>query len=130
MHPQSNTPRPIKEKYLEKITSDFIKVADRLQKSSHIIRKKGGYNFPIFILSFAKLPMGLGTLLIDAEEMQNKAYYYATYLEALVEAQLIAADKVPDFQATYKDPDGYASLLVLDPEAGVAKVMFIPYPAA
>jgi len=130
MQAQSNTFRPIEEKYVKKIAADFTKVGGKLQQSSHIIRTKGGYTFPMFILSFAKLPIGLGTLLIDAGEMQNKAYYYATYLEALVEAQLIAVDKVTDFQATYKDPDVYASLLVLDPEAGVAKVMFIPYPVA
>ena len=130
MHTQPNTMRPLDEKYLAKIFSDFIKVADKLQKSSYVIRTKGGYHFPMFLLSFAPLPIDLGPLLINAGEMQNRAYYYATYLDVLVEAQLIAAEKVDDFQATYKNPDQYASLLVLDPEAGVAKVMSIPYPVA
>ena len=128
MHRTSNPTQALEEKYLEKIMADFSKVAEKLQQSSKVIRTKGGYAFPMFVLSFAQLPIPLGSLLIHAGELQNHAYYYATYLDALVEAQLIAAEKAGDFQATYKDPDAYASLLVLDPDEGVAKVMYIPYP--
>lgn len=129
MHNPSNSTRLPEEKYLEKIMADFTKVAEKLQQSSQVIRTKGGYAFPMFVLAFAPVPIALGSLLITAGELKNQAYYYATYLDILVAAKLIAAEKVADFQATYKDPDAYASLLVLDPAEGVAKVMSIPYPA-
>ncbi len=127
MHDSSNPTQLPEEKYLEKIMADFSKVAEKLQQSSQVIRTKGGYAFPMFVLSFAPVPIALGSLLIAAGELKNQAYYYATYLDVLVAAKLIAAEKVADFQATYKDPDAYASLLVLDPGEGVAKVMSIPY---
>lgn len=117
---------PLDGKYLGKISTDFIQVADKLRESSYIIRERGGYAFPIFILSFT--PIDLGILLINVEEMQNQGYYYATYLDALLQAQLIAPDKAADFQAAYKDPDEFCCLLVLDLTQGFAKFLYIPYP--
>lgn len=113
-------------KYLGKISTDFIQVADKLQESAYIIQERGGYAFPMFILSFT--PIDWGILLINAGEMQNKGYYYATYLAALVEAQLISPDKADDFKATYKDSDEFCCLLVIDAEQGFAKFLYIPYP--
>jgi len=117
---------PLDGKYLGKISTDFIQVADKLRESSYIIRERGGYTFPIFILSFS--PIELGILLINVDEMQNQGYYYATYLDALVQAQLIAPDKVAGFQAAYKDPDEFCCLLVLDPAQDFVKFLYIPYP--
>jgi hypothetical protein len=117
---------PLDGKYLGKISTDFVQVADKLRESSYIIRERGGYEFPVFILSF--IPIELGILLINVDELQNQGYYYATYLDALVQAQLISPDKATDFQAAYKDPDEFCCLLVIDPAQGFAKFLYIPYP--
>lgn len=113
-------------KYLGKISTDFIQVADKLRESSYIIRERGGYAFPVYILSFT--PINLGILLINVGDFQNQGYYYATYLDALVQAELIAPDKAADFQAAYKDPDEFCCLLVLDLAQGFTNFMYIPYP--
>jgi hypothetical protein len=113
-------------KYLGTITSDFVRVADRLRETAYIIRERGKYDCPIFII--ATTPIHLGPLLIDKGEMQNEWYYYATYLEALVQAQLIAPDKQADFKNVYKDPDEFCCLLVIDAAQGFHKFISIPYP--
>jgi hypothetical protein len=117
---------PLDGKYLGNISTDFIQVADKLRESSYIIRARGGYAFPVFILSFT--PIELGVLLIPKGEAQNQGYYYATYLDALIQAQFIAPDKAANFQAVYKDPDEFCCLLVLDSSHGFAKFLYIPYP--
>jgi hypothetical protein len=118
--------KPLDGKYLGKISTDFVQVADHLRESSYIIRKRGGYECPIFILSFTAIDLGI--LLVDVNEMQNEGYYYATYLEALVQTQLISPDKVDDFQATYKNPDEFCCLLVIDLTHGFTKFLYVPYP--
>ncbi len=113
-------------KYLGKISTDFIQVADKLKEASYIIRERGNYAYPLFILSFT--PVNLGTLFITKGEMQNQGYYYATYLEALVQAQVIDPEKVADFKAVYKDPEEFCCLLVIDVAQGFTNFLYIPYP--
>ncbi|OJW71271.1 MAG: hypothetical protein BGO68_01005 [Candidatus Amoebophilus sp. 36-38] len=113
-------------KYLGVITSDFIQVADKLKEVAYIIQERGNYEYPIFIV--ANSPINLGALLIDQGEMNNTWYYYAAYLEALIEAQVIDREKVADFKATYKDPDEFCCLLVIDQAKGFHKFIYIPYP--
>lgn len=109
--------------YLGKITTDFIQVADRLQEASYVMRQRG-YAYPIFPATPAATR--LGALLVDKGELDNQWYYYATYLDALVQCQLIASDKVAVFKSTYKDPDEFSCLLVVDQD--FANFVHIPYP--
>jgi hypothetical protein len=113
-------------RYLGTISSDFVRVADRLREVAYIIRQRGYYAYPVFIVS--STPVHLGPLLIDKEEMQNEWYYYATYLEALVQARLIAPDKQADFKNVYKNPDEFCCLLVIDLPQEIHKFISIPYP--
>jgi hypothetical protein len=111
-------------KYLGTITTDFIKVADKLKEASYLIRERGGYQYPIFPL--AQTPVELGPLLVDKNELGNQWHYYAAYLDALVECGLIHAEKVLDFKHSYKDPDEYCCLLVIDQD--FTSFVYIPYP--
>jgi len=111
-------------KYLGTITTDFIKLADKLREASYLIRTRVGYTYPIFIMS--PVAIGLGTLLANKDESDNQWYYYAIYLDALVNCQLIAEDKIAAFTDTYKDPDEFCCLLVVD--QGVSNFVYIPYP--
>lgn len=125
MNHLSNTEH-IDGKYLGVITSDFIQVADKLKEAAYIIQERGNYAYPIFIV--ANSPISLGALLIDQGEMNNMWYYYAAYLEALIEAQVIDHEKAADFKATYKDPEEFCCLLVIDSAKGFHHFMYIPYP--
>jgi hypothetical protein len=111
-------------KYLGTITSDFIKVADKLKEASYLIRKRGDYSYPLFTM--APIAIEIGSLLVAPNEQDNQWYYYAAYLDALVEGQIIAPDKIADFKNTYKDPDEFCCLLVIDD--GFANFVYIPYP--
>jgi len=110
--------------YLGTISGDFIKVADKLKEASYLIRKKGGYHYPIFPVS--KVPLSVGALMIGKGEIGNHWCYYTTYLDALVQCGLIAEEKVASFQRTYKNPDAFCCLLVID--ADFTKFVYIPYP--
>lgn len=111
-------------KYLGTISADFVKIADKLQEASYLIRKRGGYAYPIFPAS--PVAIDLGSLLAEKGEMNNAWYYYAAYLEALVQCQLIAKDKVGAFKSIYKDPDEFCCLLVVDKK--FTNFVYIPYP--
>ena len=111
-------------KYLGTISADFVKIADKLQEASYLIMVRGGYAYPIFPTS--PVAIDLGSLLAEKDEIGNQWYYYAAYLEALVQCQLIAEDKVEAFKSTYKDPDEFCCLLVVDKD--FTSFVYIPYP--
>ena len=109
--------------YLGKITTDFARVAERLQETSYLMRQRG-YAYPIF--PTAPSEIRLGALLVGPGELDNQWHYYATYLDALVQCQLVAEDKTPAFKSIYKDPDEFSCLLVVD--RGSTNFVYVPYP--
>ena len=115
----------LNNQYLRAISSDFIKVADTLKEASSHIRKQGGYRYPVFPVS--QTPHTVGALLIEKENRDNQWIYHVTYLDALVQSGLVEEDKIAAFQSTYKSPDEFCCLLVIDTD--FAKVVYIPYPA-
>jgi len=113
-------------KYIGRITSDFIQVADRLKEAAYVIQNRGGFEYPIFITS--PIPIALGALLIDKEKMGNQGYYYAAYLDLLVQHGYIAIDKIDYFKSTYKDSSDYCCLLVIDTANELYNFLYLPYP--
>ncbi len=119
----TNTP-PLDGKYLGTISADFVKVADTLKEASYLIRKQGTYPYPIFVM--AQVPLSIGALLIEKNEVGNEWHYYAAYLEVLVQAGLVAEERAAAFQEAYKDPDEFCCLLVVD--QGFTNFVYMPYP--
>lgn len=111
-------------KYLGTITADFLKVSETLKEASYQIRKRGFSEYPIFPI--AKIDIPIGNLLIGRKELDTAWDYKATYLDEFVQRKLIVEDKVEDFKATYKDPDEFCCLFVVEPE--FTKFLYIPYP--
>ncbi|MDQ3394278.1 MAG: hypothetical protein M3512_09245 [Bacteroidota bacterium] len=111
-------------KYLGTITADFLKVTDTLKEASYQIRKRGFSDFPIFPI--AKLEIPIGNLLIGRSELNTDWHYRVTYLDEFIQRKLIVEDKVDNFKATYKDPDEFCCLFVVEPE--FTKFLYIPYP--
>jgi hypothetical protein len=115
---------PLNGKYLGTLSADFFKVAYKLKEASYLIRKQGGYGYPVFPIS--KVPIAVGAVLIEKGETGNQWYYYAAYLDVLMQCGLVAEEKAVAFQNTYKNPDEFCCLLVVD--AGFTNFVYIPYP--
>ncbi|WP_045688060.1 MULTISPECIES: hypothetical protein [Hymenobacter] len=111
-------------KYLGTITKDFATVSDTLKEASYQIRKREISKHPVFI--FARQEVPLGRLLVNADELNLEWHVFASYAEMLVQQRVIGAERIEDFQQTYKDPDEYCCLFVLDEE--FTNFVYIPYP--
>jgi len=109
-------------KYLGTISQDFVKVAETLKEASYQIRKRGYSDFPIFTI--CKTDQAIGQLLINKKETGTAWHYFATYLDEFIQRKLL--DNPEDFKATYKDPDEFCCLFVIDTE--FTNFLFIPYP--
>ena len=110
-------------KYLGTITTDFVKVADTLKEASYQIRK-AGFAYPIFPISEDDQP--IGQLLIPITDLNTKWNYFASFLDEFVQRELVGKEKEEDFKATYKDPDEFCCLFVID--QAFTRFVFIPYP--
>lgn len=111
-------------KYLGTITSDFVVVAETLKEAAYQIKKRGFSDYPIFPISKVDIP--IGQLLIEKTEMNLEWNYYTTYLDEFVQRQLIAAEAVDAFMESYKDPEEFCCLFVVDKD--FTNFVFIPYP--
>ncbi len=111
-------------KYLGTITADFAVVAETLKEASYQIRKRGFSDYPVFPIAKTEIP--LGQLLIGQKELAAKWNYYASYLDEFVQRKMIDKDKVEDFKETYKNPDEFCCLFVVDAE--FTNFLYIPYP--
>ena len=105
------------------VTSDFIKVADQLKLACLKIVDKEFSKYPIIVMGSENL--NLGTLFINKNEiLGNKWVYYASYLEILIERNIIKNKN--DFIAKYKNIDEFCCLLVVFENN--SKIIYIPYP--
>jgi hypothetical protein len=118
---QGNDPE-LDGKYLGTISQDFVKVADTIKEASYQIRKRGFSKYPIFPICKTEQP--IGQLLINKQEADTKWHYFATYLDEFEQRKIL--EKPADFKASYKDPDEFCCLFVVD--IGFTNFLFIPYP--
>ena len=111
-------------KYLGQITRDFVRISDTLKEASYQIRKRGFSKFPIFPISKSEIP--IGALLIGKEDVDAEWNYYASYLDEFVQRGIVAEDKQDSFIESYKDPDEFCCLFVID--GGFTNFAYIPFP--
>ena len=112
-------------KYLGTITKDFVMVAKTLKEAAYQIKVRGFSEYPIFPISKDELP--IGQLLIDKKELAIQWNVYASFMEELIQRDIIAQDRVEDFKKTYKDIDEFCCLFVVD--KAFASFIFVPYPS-
>jgi hypothetical protein len=118
-----NEETEISGKYLGTISADFIKVADTLREASYQIRK-GGFDYPIFPI--CKEPQPVGNILLEKDLLGNSWHYYASFLDEFVQRELIDPSMQKAFTDSYKDPDEFCCLFVVDPE--FTNFLYIPFP--
>ena len=105
------------------VTSDFIKVADQLKLACSKIVDKKFSKYPIIVMGSENL--NLGTLFINKDEiLGNKWVYYASYLEILIERNIIKNKS--EFIAKYKNINEFCCLLVVFENN--SNIIYIPYP--
>lgn len=111
-------------KYLGQITEDFVKVSETLKEASYQIRRRGFSDYPIFPISKEEIP--IGQLLIGKYDLDLAWNYYASFLDEFVQRELVDKEKIEDFNETYKDPDEFCCLFIVD--ADFTRFVYIPYP--
>lgn len=119
-----NEPDFVDGNYLGIISSDFIKVADNLKEASYQIIERGYTRFPIFPIS--RVEIAIGKILYRKFEFDTEWNYYASTLEEFLQRKLIDIEKMEDFERTYKNPEEYCCLFVVDEQ--FVNFVFIPYP--
>lgn len=111
-------------KYLGKISQDFVNISDTIKEAAYQIRKRGYSEYPIFPVSKIEIPIGV--LLIAKDDLNTEFNYCASYLDEFVEREIINKDKVEVFKESYKDPDEFCCLFVIDDN--FTNFIYIPYP--
>ena len=111
-------------RYLGTISKDFALVSETLKEASYQIRKRGFSDYPIFPIAKVEIP--IGQLLIGKEEMALAWNYYTTYLDEFVQRKLIVQELIEEFMSSYKNPDEFCCLFVVDEE--FTNFVYIPYP--
>ena len=111
-------------KYLGTITKDFATASDTIREASYQIRKREISQYPVFV--FARQTVQLGSLLINGDELDSQWHVFASYLEILTQQGIGDPDKTADFMETWKDPDEFCCLFVVDEE--FTNFVYIPYP--
>ena len=109
-------------KYLGRISADFVKVAEPLKEASYAIRRQEFSKYPVFPMCQIEQP--IGQVLLEREQAENDWHYFASFLEEFVQRGLIEDEKV--FKETFKDPDEYCCLFVIDQQ--FTNFVFVPFP--
>lgn len=109
-------------KFLGRISSDFVKVAENLKEASYAIRRQEFSKHPIFPMCQVQQP--IGQALVEQFAADNDWHYYASFLEEFTQRGLIADEQV--FRENYKDPDEFCCLFVVDQE--FTNFVYIPFP--
>ncbi|MEA5458766.1 hypothetical protein VB796_06950 [Arcicella sp. LKC2W] len=123
----SNAPNSpdLNGKYLGVISTDFALVAEFLKEASYQIRTRGFSKYPVFAVS--QTPVAVGQRLIGIGEMsENQWNYHASMMEEFVQREIIAEENIEVFKSSYKDPDEFCCLFVLDKD--FASFIYIPFP--
>ncbi len=123
MSDQSNDPE-INGKFLGTISSDFIIVCDTLKEAAYQLKVRGISDYPIFPICKADLPFG--QLLLGKNEVAAQWNYYISTADEFQQLGFIDREKSEVFQSTYKDPEEFCCLFVVDKE--FTNFLFIPYP--
>ena len=109
-------------KYLGKISADFVKVSESLKEASYAIRRQEFSKFPVFPMCQVDQP--IGQVLMERGQAENDWHYFDSFIEEFVQRGLIEDEKI--FKESFKDPDEYCCLFVIDQQ--FTNFVFVPFP--
>ena len=111
-----------RDQYISQVVSDFARIAHLLEEASYELRRRKLSTYPLFVRCAEATR--LGVCLVKAGEHDSLAHYHASSLDELCQVGLVADPSA--FKPTYKDPDQYCCLLLVDPDE--TEFMYLPYP--
>ncbi|MEH0155282.1 hypothetical protein V6R21_14135 [Limibacter armeniacum] len=112
-------------KYLGTITTDFIKVASTLKEGAYQVRARDISDYPIFPI--CKDEANVGQLLLGKHDRKDLEWnYYISFAEEFIQRNLITDEKMEEFVNSYKNPDEFCCLFVIDKE--FVNFVYVPYP--
>ncbi len=111
-------------KYLGTISSDFIKISDVLKEAAYQIKSRGFSDYPIFPISKEMQP--IGKIFLGKAEKNLEWNYFITYVDEFLQRKLISEESLEEFKKSYKDPDEFCCLFVMD--GAFTSFVYIPYP--
>lgn len=111
-------------KYLGTISSDFLKVSETLKEAAYQLKVRNISDYAIFPISKVDLPFG--QKLIGREDLGTDWNYYFSFMEEFVQLGFIDEEAINAFHASYKNPDEFCCLFVVDKE--FTNFLYIPYP--
>lgn len=86
------------------------------------ITNNGISNYPIFVAT--AMPIDLGKMIIDKEQLEINWYFNASHLEEFAIKKLVAEDKIDDFRLVYKEHAEELCIFVVTGEGG--DFVFLP----
>jgi len=111
-------------KFLGTITSDFVKIADQLKEAAYQMKTRRISDYPVFVI--CKHVQPIGGLLYDKLSESLDWNYFIAMAEEFVAREILSTEGYEGFCSTYKDPDEFCCLFVVDPD--FTNFVFIPYP--
>ncbi|PIY07880.1 MAG: hypothetical protein COZ18_15170 [Flexibacter sp. CG_4_10_14_3_um_filter_32_15] len=115
----------IDPKYLGKLTTNFIKIADNLKETAYQIKKRGFSSYPVFPICKIKQP--IGQVLFAMRDLPELEWdYYASFLEEFQQREILDDEGTERFKAAYKNPEEFCCLFVIDEQ--FTRFVFVPYP--
>jgi len=109
-------------KYLGTISADFVKVAESLKEASYAIRRQEFSKYPVFPM--CQIDQPIGQILMERGQAENDWNYFASFLEEFVQRGLLSDEQI--FKDSYKDPDEFCCLFVIDEQ--FTNFVFVPFP--
>ncbi len=111
-------------KYLGTITEDFVKIVDVLKEASYQIRTRKISQYPIFV--FCKEKPAIGQEIIDKNDQGLKWNVNFSMMEEFLQRGLVAEEHQEEFAQSYRDPEEFACIFVVDQE--FTNFVSVPYP--
>jgi len=127
MIPIAHNDPELNGKYLGTISADFIKVCDNLKEAAYLLTERKISDYPIFPVSRQILP--IGKILIgqkERPELDLQWNYHFSFMEEFVDRGLIMPEALELFKSSWRDPEEYCCLFVVEPD--FTNFVYIPYP--
>lgn len=111
-------------KYLGTITKDFVLIANTLKEAAYQLKVRKISDFPIFPI--CKEEVQIGQTLVKKEEMAIDWNYNFSYVDEFAQRGFISEENLQAFKDSFKDPEEFCCLFVVDVE--FINFVFVPYP--
>lgn len=110
--------------YFAQIEQDLTYYLDYLQGLSREILDSGLSKYPVFI-AYQTKEIGMGKQVLSHESLGTRWSVNISIMEEFVKRNVLSLEKWPEFKKTYKDPEQFACVFLMD---GLeAHFLYIPF---